>query len=572
VIQAAGGWAARWLKRVTKQPGLWLWAAPLLFLGYFFFYPLLSILGMAGQAALGGSLNIDFWGEIWPALVFTMWQAALSTGLTLLVGLPAAYLFARFRFPGKSLLRVATTLPFILPTVVAAAGFNALLGPRGWLNLLLMAVFHLDNAPIQIFNTLGAILLAHVFYNTTIVIRVTGSAWAQLDPRLEQAGRALGASAWRNFREVTLPLLKPSIVAAAVLVFLFDFTSFGVILLMGGPKFTTLEVEIYLQTMQMLNLPAAGVLSALQLAVTLGLGWLSRRLGGARDVPLLPRLKGEGMRPARSWRENIFIAGMSLFLLLLLTLPLLSLAGRSITRFDPNRGQRGAFDSGLTLDYYAALFVNNNQSIFYVPPVDAARNSLTYALEAVAFAMTLGTLASIALNRKGRANRFLDPLLMLPIGVSAVTLGLGFLVTFNGPPVDVRTFPLLIPIAHSLVALPFVVRILQPALASIPVQLRQAAAVLGAPPLRAWLEVDLPVVGRALLVGSIFAFAISLGEFGATSFLARPETPTLPIAIYRFLSLPGALNYGQALAMATILMLICGVSILVMERISLVEG
>lgn len=553
------------------QPVIWLWAAPFLFLAYFFFYPLISILGMAGQAALGGTLKIDFWGEIWPALVFTVWQAVLSTLLTMLVGLPAAFLFARFRFWGKSLLRVVTTLPFILPTVVVAASFNALLGPRGWLNLLLMGLFNLNSAPVQIFNTLPAILLAHVFYNTTIVIRVTGSAWAQLDPRLEQAGRMLGASAWRNFREITLPLLRPSIVASALLVFLFDFTSFGVILLMGGPKFSTLEVEIYLQTMQNLNLPAAGLLSIIQLLFTLGLGWLSGRLGGGRNIPLLPRLKGEGMRPPESWRARVFVAGMTLFLLLLLVLPLAALAGRSITRLDANRGERGTVASGLTLDYYQELFVNSNQSIFYVPPIEAARNSLGYALAAVAISMSLGTLASFALNRSLSANRYLSLLLMLPIGTSAVTLGLGFLVVFNGPPVDVRTFPLLIPIAHSLVALPFVVHIVQPALASIPANLRQAAAVLGAPPWRVWLEVDLPVVGRALLVGGIFAFTISLGEFGATSFLARPEYPPLPIAIYRFLSLPGALNYGQALAMATILMLICGTSIFMMERISLEE-
>ncbi|HEX7394253.1 MAG TPA: iron ABC transporter permease [Anaerolineaceae bacterium] len=566
-----GGGAAGRLKKICTQPVIWLWAAPFLFLAYFFFYPLISILGMAGQAALSGTLKIDFWGEIWPALVFTVWQAVLSTLLTMLVGLPAAFLFARFRFWGKSLLRVVTTLPFILPTVVVAASFNALLGPRGWLNLLLMGLFDLNSAPVQILNTLPAILLAHVFYNTTIVIRVAGSAWAQLDPRLEQAGRILGASAWRNFREITLPLLRPSLLASALLVFLFDFTSFGVILLMGGPKFSTLEVEIYLQTMQNLNLPAAGLLSVIQLLFTLGLGWLSGRLGGERNIPLLPRLKGEGMRSPESWRARIFVAGMTLFLLLLLVLPLAALAGRSITRLDANRGERGTVTSGLTLDYYQELFVNSNQSIFYVPPVEAARNSLGYALAAVAFSMFLGTLASFALNRRLRANRYLNLLLMLPIGTSAVTLGLGFLVVFNGPPVDVRTFPLLIPIAHSLVALPFVVHIVQPALASIPGNLRQAAAVLGAPPWRVWLEVDLPVVGRALLVGGIFAFTISLGEFGATSFLARPEYPTLPIAIYRFLSLPGALNYGQALAMATILMLICGASIFIMERISIEE-
>jgi thiamine transport system permease protein len=184
----------------------------------------------------------------------------------------------------------------------------------------------------------------------------------------------------------------------------------------------------------------------------------------------------------------------------------------------------------------------------------------------------MGTLAAYALNRRSRLNRVIDPLLMLPLGASAVTLGLGFIVTFTRPPLDVRSFPWLIPIAHSLVALPFVVRTLQPALASIPASLRQAAAILGAPPLRVWQEVDLPIVARAALVSGIFSFTIPLGEFGATSFLARPEYPTLPVAIFRFLSQPGALNYGQALAMATLLMLVCALSILVLERVRLPDS
>ncbi len=206
------------------------------------------------------------------------------------------------------------------------------------------------------------------------------------------------------------------------------------------------------------------------------------------------------------------------------------------------------------------------------PPVIAARNSLIYAGVTVVLSLALGFLAASSLARRSLLNRVLDPLLMLPLGASAVTLGLGFIVTFNRPPLDVRTFPWLIPIAHSLVALPFVVRTLQPALASIPASLRQAAAVMGASPWRVWLEVDLPIVARAALVSAIFSFTISLGEFGATSFLARPEYPTLPVAIYRFLSQPGALNYGQALAMATLLLLVCAISIVVLEQIHLPGG
>jgi len=155
---------------------------------------------------------------------------------------------------------------------------------------------------------------------------------------------------------------------------------------------------------------------------------------------------------------------------------------------------------------------------------------------------------------------------MLPLGASAVTLGLGFIIAFSRPPLDAGSFPWLIPIAHSLVALPFVVRTLQPAIASIPVTLRQGAAVLGASPWRVWREVDLPIVSRAALVGAIFSFTISLGEFGATTFLSRPEFPTLPVAVFRFLSQPGPLNYGQAMAMAALLLLVSALSILALER------
>jgi thiamine transport system permease protein len=104
-------------------------------------------------------------------------------------------------------------------------------------------------------------------------------------------------------------------------------------------------------------------------------------------------------------------------------------------------------------------------------------------------------------------------------------------------------------------------------LASIPQSLRQAAGVLGANPWRVWIEVDIPIISRALTASAVFAFTVSLGEFGATSFLARPETPTMPIAIYRFFSQPGALNYGQAMAMSTLLLLVCLLSLLVIERL-----
>jgi len=538
-----------------------LWMLPAAFLFFFFLVPLGNILLV--MATRSGVVSTN---AILQPLWFTIWQAALSMLLTLALGLPAAFVFARYNFAGKGALRLLTTLPFILPTVVVAAGFTALLGPRGLVNGWLMQAFNLQNPPIAFMNTLGVILIAHVFYNTSVVIRVVGSALVQFDPRIEEAGRVLGGSPWRVFREVTLPLLRPSILVAALMVFLFDFTSFGVILLLGGPRFATLEVSIYTQTLSMLNLRMAGLLSFIQLACTIGITLLYTRLNGKRSVPLMPRLRGETVRTPKSIFEKTTVGLMVAVLIVLLVSPLAALALKSVLQTDA-----ATQTSNLTLAYYRELFINRNDAFFYVPPAKAALNSLFYAAVTVLISVGLGLTASYALVRQRGLKRWLDPLIMLPLGTSAVTLGLGFLITFNKPPLDVSSFPLLIPLAHSLVALPFVVRTIQPALASIPASLGESAASLGASPLRVWREVELPIIRRAVMVGVIFSFTLSLGEFGATSFLARPDTPTLPVAIYRFLSQPGAMNYGQAMAMATLLMLVCALAIGLLDKLQ-VEG
>jgi thiamine transport system permease protein len=271
------------------------WIAPLVFLGVFYFYPLTSILKLSLSRSDYGVwepfVNAIFSPSIQKVIWFTIWQAFLSTILTLLVGLPGAYLFARYQFRGKSILRALSSVAFVMPTLVVAAGFNALLGPKGWINSWLMSLFDLGFPPIQIVNTLGAILLAHVFYNVSIVLRLVGDFWTRLDPRLEHAARTLGANRWQTFRQITFPLLTPAIAAASLLIFIFDFTSFGVILVLGGPHFSTLEVEIYYQTISLFNLPVAAVLSIIQLFCTIILTVIYSRLMNRLSRPLRQRSK-----------------------------------------------------------------------------------------------------------------------------------------------------------------------------------------------------------------------------------------------------------------------------------------
>lgn len=547
------------------------WLLPLGFLALFYFFPLIKILGLSLSRGAGAApwLELAHSESLRGVLWFTIWQAALSTLLTLLIGLPGAYVLARYTFRGKALFRAVTGVPFVMPTLVVAAAFNALLGPSGWVNILLMEAFNLSAPPIPFINTLGAILTAHVFYNLTIVLRLVGDYWARLDPRLEGAARVLGASRGQAFRRVTLPLLLPAIAAAALLVFIFDFSSFAVVLVLGGPKFATLEVEIFYRVTALFDLPLAAVLSALQLACTLALTVVYARLARRIARPLRQRaaaaVQRPLMRPAgrqEKIKTGFPVSWIPFFILILIlvvtTLPLIALAARSVT--DSKTG-------GITLAYYRALWGDADPAAARVPPGKAILVSLGYALATVGLALSLGLPAAWVLaRRQGAFSRFVDPLLMLPLGTSAVTLGLGFLVAFNRPPLNLAASPVLIPLAHTLVAFPFVVRSLAPALQSIQPRLRQAAAVLGAPPWQVIRRVDAPLVGRAVLVGAVFAFTISLGEFGATALIARPEFPTIPVAIYRLLGRPGALNYGQGLALSTVLMLVTAGGMLAIER------
>ncbi|MFI5822530.1 ABC transporter permease [Streptomyces rishiriensis] len=528
---------------------LGLLAVPVAFFAVFFAYPVAAIvargLHVDGAWRFGRLWDVLGQSDIRHVLWFTTWQALASTALTLLVALPGAYVLARLDFPGRQALRAVVTVPFVLPTVVVGTAFLALVGRGGLLD---------DLWGLRLDTTVWAILLAHVFFNYAVVVRTVGGLWAQLDPRQEEAARMLGASRLRAWRTVTLPALGPAVAAAALMVFLFTFTSFGVVQILGGPTFSTLEVEIYRQTSEIFDLSTAAVLTIVQFAAVGAIlavhAWTVRRRESALR---LVDAAGTARRP-RGAGQWALLAGVLASIAVLLVLPLAVLVQRSL--------------DAPGFAYYRAL-TRDDGNVFLVPPIDAIGNSLQYALAATAIAMVVGGLAAAALTRRdaGRLVRGFDALLMLPLGVSAVTVGFGFLIALDEPPLDLRATWILVPLAQALVGVPFVVRTMLPVLRAVDQRLREAAAVLGASPWRVWREVDLPMVRRAVLVAAGFAFAVSLGEFGATVFIARPDNPTLPVAVARLLGRAGELNYGQAMALSTILMVVCAVALLVLERL-----
>lgn len=549
----------------ARNRGTWarlaLMAVPVAFFAVFFGYPVAAIVGRGLRA--GGQWHLERVGQVLGdpdtlrVLWFTVWQAAASTALTLALALPAAWVFARLDFPGKRLLRAVVTVPFVLPTVVIGSAVLALAGRGGVLDGWL---------GVRLDTGVWAILLAHVLLNFAVVVRTVGGFWSQLDPRQEEAARMLGAGRLAAWRRVTLPALAPSAGAAALIVFLFTFTSFGVIQVVGGPRFATLEVEIYRQTATLLDLPVAAVLTLLQFTAVAALlavhAWSLRKRETA--LALVPAER-TAHRPtgAGQWTVLCCVLGM---IVSLTVVPLLVLVLR-------------AFDGpdGYGLTFFRALGEQSDSATFVVAPVEAVGNSLAYAAVATVIALVVGGLAAAALTGRRRTDgapslaerlvRGFDALLMLPLGTSAVTVGFGFLIALDEPPLDLRSSWLLVPLAQALVGVPFVIRTMLPVLRAVDSRLREAAAVLGASPLRAWREVDFPLVRRALLVAAGFAFAVSLGEFGATVFIARPDTPTLPVAVARLLGRAGETNYGQAMALSTILMLVCAAVLFALERV-----
>jgi thiamine transport system permease protein len=329
-----------------------------------------------------------------------------------------------------------------------------------------------------------------------------------------------------------------------------------VVLILGGSKYGTVETEIWYQTTALLNLPAAAALAIVQLVIVVASLGVSNAMR-VRQERALKLVKRNTQLPfTRFALPATAITGVTIAALLA---PLLTLGWRSLQTRD-----------GLSLYNYALLATNANGNLS-VSVWRAAVNSLVIGAVATLIAMSLGFLVSYLLSRNPNTSwgrtllKLADSLFMLPLGVSAVTVGFGFLITLNRPPFDLRTSWVLIPIAQAIVALPLVVRTLLPTWRAIDPKLGEAAATLGAAPKRVLLTIELPLLLRGLGLALGFAFATSLGEFGATAFLARPDRPTLPVVVYKLISRPGVDNLGMALAAAVVLALLSAAVMLLAE-------
>ena len=533
------------MTRVARAAGpVALWVVPALFVVVLFAWPVIALVRRAVTIARDSGVGLIELLDRTDALGLlgvTLGQAAASTVLALVAAAPIAWLFARVRGTTAVVLAVVVTVPFVLPTVVVGVAFRSLLsGP--------LAFLHIESG-------LPAVLAAHMFINIAVVVRVVGAAWRNLDPRLLEAARSLGAGRIRATMTVVVPRLVPATASAAALIFLFCSTSFGVVIILGAGELRTLETEIYTQAIGYFRIPEAVALSMLQIVVVMAALLLTRVFadpasrgsgGGARRAERNRRVAG-----GRWTRPAVWVVGA--WTAVLLVGPVLVLMVRSV---------RPVAHGDWTLAGYRALA----EPVNGVTPLESLRYSLVTATAATAIALVVGTLAAVALHRAhGVVGAIGSAVSLIPLGISAVTLGFGYLIVLASLPYEIAASPAVIPLVQALIAIPVVIRIMMPALESVPVRLRHAAATLGATPFRVFATVDLPIVGRSMGAAGGFAFVMALGEFGATSFLARADTTTLPVLIGSALNRPGAENLATAMAASVVLVIATVVAVVVVE-------
>ena len=312
---------------------------PLVFFLVFYFYPLAGIFLRRFCTGLSSHLHVDlsFLNQIVGSqrlhhiIWFTFWQAAVSTGLTLVFAFPCAFVMSHYQFKGKKFLTLCASIPFVLPAVVVAAALDASFGKNGWLGVL------------NIRHPLILIFMAHVFYNFSVILRILTSFWTGLRANIQEAAVMLGAGPFQVFIHVTLPLLMPAVWAASFLVFIFCFSSFGIILILGGPAYSTIEAEIFRQAAHMFNLPVASFLSLLQIGFTLVLMGFYTAFS-RKAVRFVPKAGQTNFKPPEKFREKAAVTGSAGFIILLCLFPMAALVGKSLVH-----------EGTLSLVYYRAI-------------------------------------------------------------------------------------------------------------------------------------------------------------------------------------------------------------------------
>jgi thiamine transport system permease protein len=509
-------------------------------------------LSEGGIIGIAGSALSERNGKI---ILFTFIQALISSLMTILFALPGAYLLAKYRFPGRHVMLSLTTIPFVIPSLVLAVGFLTLFGAHGYINSALVHVSGREST-LSILYTPYVIIMAHVFLNFPVGLRILHSRFRTMDGSLVRASYVAGASSMRTFLKVVLPQMRYSLLAAASLVFTFCFLSFGVIMAIGGMTNATTEVEISRNLGGGNDPVGAGSLLIVQtliLMISAGIYVYSSREDEAGSGILRGNGIGDGRRVGIL--KGVWTALYIIVAALIIMGPLVSVG---ISSLHPGARPGGE----ITLDNFRSVISKEGDAIIGATPMEAVENSLLFAFIATCITVPISTAAAYLLDSRGFKGRIgLDALILFPIGSSAIALGYGL--ASGNPGAMISGTWMIIVLVHTLLAYPFCTRAILSAKRELDRSLVRSAALMGASRIRILKDIELPALLPGISVAAAFAFAISLGELGATYMVFSPEYATMPVALYQFIN--GGRDLGAMAAYSVIMMAITASSVFTVD-------
>lgn len=502
----------------------------ILYLLIFFYYPLITILKYAFITAdkafsYEHFIRILSKVRVIQAIQFTFIQAILSTLVSIALGLPIAYILTKYEFFGKRFLEAFLLVPFVLPGVVVGFAFSILIGVEGIFSNFLNNLLNL-NWGIKEWGFIS-IIFAHAFYNSPLIALMTAGLWKRLDPDIEHAAETLGSYGLKKFFKVVLPVIAPGLISSSILTFIFCFTSFEVILLLGGFRYRTIEVEIYSLYRTRLDFEGAAALSIIQIlmiTIFLFLYFRSlekyaevRRIGATSTYPTIKLF-----REKKSLKMVLIIAYLFAYILFI-GLPIGMIIIYSF--IDP-------VTDTITLDGYKGLFSTTRNPYLGAPPVVAPINTILFSIFTTIISLTLGLISAYSIKTRSTLSILTNIMIFVPLATSRITIGLGIILGFGSIGWLYQDTRPLILASHIIIAYPFVTRAALNGLTRLDPDILHSSEIMGVYGIKRFLKIDLPIIAPSLTVGAALAFATSLGEFAATNILYRGNYPTLTVLLF----------------------------------------
>ena len=509
------------------------------------------------------------------AISFSILQALLSGLICFFLGFPISFFMAKYKFPGKKLLLNIITVPFVLPSIVVLLGFIVVYGENGWINTVWYNITGYNFPLIKLFGSFQGILLAHVFYNISVVIRMLIPAWENIDYEQVEVATSLGASKFTCFFKIILPQIFNYILSSILLIFTYCFNSFAIVLYLGEARFQTIEVRVFRLMTSSLDFSSGASLALLQLLINslfiiiyLYFEKKTRQMARGKNVSF-PKLSIQFSK--KHWKENLFLGLLIIHVTIIVLFSILPIIAVIITSFIP-------YASGISIFWgYRQLFSFSTNSLLGTSPIRVILNSLWFAGLTMIITLFFSLMIVFLLrNRYQKLNNYhvsrtesiISFLIIIPMATSSITLAIGLFLQFHTSILFTRSVWIIIILAHVLISIPFTTRSILASYNRIDIDLLNIAATLGSSRIQIFRKIELPLIKNGLIVGSIFSFAISLGEFGATNFLTRSEYGTLSIGISKLLF---SRTLQLPASMASILIVITALCFFLIHKVGDIE-